>query len=143
MKRFWPGNVCVVVCIAVFGPSAHAAAPDVRHDLEMLREYSEARLEMCSMKAELQSDRLQMGKGGADTVESVVWRCAKEQKAALQPPLSKVKSDLQANPKAMSLLKDWYSAWLAVVENISAGGSQVNTTALDDRFNRVVLEATW
>jgi len=143
MKCFLLGNARVVVFIAVFGSSAYAGVPDVRHDLEMLREYSEASLEICSMKAETQSDRLQIGEGGSDTVESLVWRCAKTQEAALQPPLSKVKSDLQANPKAISLLKNWYSAWLATIENISGGGSLVNTTALDDRFNKVVLEATW
>ncbi len=143
MKHRLLRSACVVVSIAVLGPSSHAAAPDVRRDLEMLREYSEARLEMCSMAAKSESDRLQMGEGGSDTVESVVWRCAKKQEAALEPPLSKVRGDLEANPKAMSLLKNWYAAWLATIENIRAGGSQVNSSALADKFNRVVLESTW
>lgn len=108
MKNSWVGSVCVAVCIAALAPTAQAASPDVRHDLEVLPQYSEASLLLCSMQTKAAFLK-QLEGGGSDT-ESESWRCAKKQEGEIGSYLSQARKDLEEKPKAIALLKDWYSA---------------------------------
>jgi hypothetical protein len=87
--------------------------------------------------------RAQMQASSPGRIESVRSQCARAQELTLVPYLSKAKEDLQGSPSASALLKDWYSSWLAIIENLPLDGSEVDTTALDERMKRVVVEATW
>jgi hypothetical protein len=141
VNAFWLGSTCMILCIALGSPAS--AAPNIRHDLEVLRQYSEASLLLCSVKNKTEFLRSQLGDGDSGGLEAISWQCAKMQEAKINSYLSQVKEDLAANQKAMSLLKDWYAAWLATIENLPADGREVDTTVLDDKMNKVELEATW
>lgn len=114
-KLIW---IFLSLTVLSFGTQAIAQAQgktDLQAKFERLRVLADTSVYSCSMKGRTALLNASMGKHGAF---SDIAACIEDRKRSLRADFVEVRDALEAKPRVQDALKDWFAAWLTLMDSL-------------------------